>query len=347
MRDWRDPDLTRLGRKARPTAALLTHMKALTAEQAATMAAHLHDRTIEKWSGSVSIHEFRASALYALAEVIHDRIGRLAPESAMSAYSLGHGKVRFEDPRWVKLQSVMTDAMRSTAVPDLIGDLGPRLIAQWNELVETVRSTLGHTLGIRASLAGSLARAVKRVASGPSAGLLRQPPRTSGLLPKLHRRPNDGPVNKPVWNQPNGRSVSEWLDQERPWRLESCGHRHRFVADHVGPAAQADQGQTFRLDRALPKLLLQVDGVDGDHWVSLEAGTLVRCDAPNGYGDPCSDIYWDSYRCLILSGPLAGQCVEIPDAGTPDGDWPTNRGSRPTLGMPGERMASPAGLPNG
>ena len=66
----------------------------------------------------------------------------------------------------------------------------------------------------------------------------------------------------------------------------------------------------------------------------------MRCDAWIGYADACSDIYWDGYRCLVLNGPQVGLCVEVPDAGTPGGDEPHHRGSRPTLGMPGEPVAA-------
>ena len=140
-------------------------------------------------------------------------------------------------------------------------------------------------------------------------------------------------------------SIATWLEQERPGRCERCGHWHRLDDSEFDRVTGPDQGQTFRLERAYPRLRFQADHADGEQWISLDAGTLVRCDASIGYADPCSDIYWNAYRCLIQIGLFAGQCVEIPNAGTPGDDWPTNRGSRPRLGMPGERVV-PSSVPN-
>lgn len=124
------------------------------------------------------------------------------------------------------------------------------------------------------------------------------------------------------------------------WPVAPCGHRHSPSSDRHGFGARAVG--TYRLAASFAALSAW-DEVRGPLLVTIEAGTLVRCDAWVGLYDPSWDICWDGYRCLILTGPQAGLCVEVADAGTPEGgggrDW---HGDRPTLGLPPVFLREPA-----
>ena len=118
------------------------------------------------------------------------------------------------------------------------------------------------------------------------------------------------------------------------WTIGRCGHRHAPDEDPFGFGAR--EAGIYRLAAPFHSQTVW-DSVGRPVPVTIEQGALIRCDAWVGVGDPCSDVYWDGYRCHVLTGSQAGLCVLVADAGTPDveglGDW---HGDRPTLGLPPE-----------
>lgn len=138
-------------------------------------------------------------------------------------------------------------------------------------------------------------------------------------------------------------TMASMMSREK-WPAAICGHRHAPDDDPYGFGARA--AGTYRLTAPFRTQTVW-DSVGRPVRVTIEQGSLIRCDAWVGVSDPCSDVYWDGYRCQVLSGPQSGLCVLVADAGTPDvegpGDW---HGSRPTLGLPSEftpELAGPSG----
>ena len=133
-------------------------------------------------------------------------------------------------------------------------------------------------------------------------------------------------------------TIRERLDREHPWVAAPCGHSHRR-GESLDPAfmdrflaSLPCLGRTFLVASPVDAEA-SLDHSDDQPAITVGAGALVRCDAWVGFVDGCSDIYYDAYRCQVLTGPQAGVCFNIDDAGTAQG--PTRfRGSRPILGLP-------------
>ncbi len=87
-----------------------------------------------------------------------------------------------------------------------------------------------------------------------------------------------------------------------------------------------------------------LDYMGQEREVTLAPGTRLQYAGPNGFGDPCSDIYMDWDEFVPLDGPWVGQLVVIEDADTPRDSLASHGygphfGSRRRLGPPDSVVA--------
>jgi hypothetical protein len=122
-------------------------------------------------------------------------------------------------------------------------------------------------------------------------------------------------------------------DDSTLWPIAACGHRHPPAIDLAAIQTPVVAGGIYRAAASVSVSTAWEPGRRPDP-IELEPGSLVRCNAWVGTADSCSDIYWDGYRCQIISGLHAGRCFEIADAGTPTDPGLEWRGLRPSLGLP-------------
>ena len=94
------------------------------------------------------------------------------------------------------------------------------------------------------------------------------------------------------------------------WTRFDCGHRHRTW---ISPWAFGQEiiGHQFLVTEPR-RAMVTPDHEDGyGDALTLDPGTLLRLDAAIDDHSAGSDAYWGLFRCRILSGPDAGQCVVI------------------------------------
>jgi len=88
-----------------------------------------------------------------------------------------------------------------------------------------------------------------------------------------------------------------------------CEHEHWAWSPGF---AERQVGHHFRAAREVAVSQAPVPPAYRGSGAVLEPGSLLRLDAAIVAEDACSDAFFGRFRCRVLTGSLAGSCVEIP-----------------------------------